>query len=118
MTVVSPCSRRARVHAGAALVLCAGCVGGFGERAEGRERAGLLRDGPSMTEQAVQSINLNVCKKLDNRVTKVIATASHVVMYSLQNHATWVRHARARVHTLPQLTAEPLTAAGAPGCRG
>jgi len=73
-----------------------------------------------MTEQAVQSINLNVCKKLDNRVTKVIATASHVVMYSLQNHATWVRHARARarVHTLPQPTADPLTAARAPGCRG
>ena len=56
----------------------------------------------------MQSINLNVCKKLDNRVTKVIATASHVVMYSLQNQTTWVRRARARC--LSSLAAEPLTA--------
>ncbi len=48
--------------------------------------AGLL----AMTEQAVQNINLNVCKKLDNGVTKVIATASHVVMYSLEDNQHWV----------------------------
>lgn len=43
-----------------------------------------------MTDKAVQSINLNVCKKLDKRVTKVIATASHVVMYTLEDGHTWV----------------------------
>jgi hypothetical protein len=39
----------------------------------------------------LHSINLNVCKKLDSKVTRVIATASHVVMYSLSNGTEWVR---------------------------
>ena len=36
-----------------------------------------------------QSINLSACKKLDSKVTRVVATASHVVMYSLQNGTEW-----------------------------
>ena len=44
-----------------------------------------------MTEEAVRGINLNVCKKLDKGVVKVIATASHVVMYSLHDNQHWVR---------------------------
>jgi len=58
-----------------------------------------------MTDRAVQNINLNVCKKLDNRVTKVIATASHVVMYSLENGAQWVRDLLLR-HRRPVPTAQ------------
>lgn len=44
----------------------------------------------AMVDQ-VAKINLNVCKKLDNKVTKVISTASHVVMYSLTESGEWVR---------------------------
>ncbi len=47
--------------------------------------------GLGMTEEAVRGINLNVCKKLDKRVVKVIATSSHVVMYSLHDNQHWVR---------------------------
>ena len=67
-----------------------------------------------MTDRAVQNINLNVCKKLDNRVTKVIATASHVVMYSLENGAQWVRDLLLRyrrpVPTHSSKLAQPSTA--------
>lgn len=40
-------------------------------------------------EKQAQSINLSACRKLDSKVTKVIATASHVVMYSLRNGSEW-----------------------------
>ena len=43
-----------------------------------------------MVDRQVDTINLNVCKKLDSKVTKVISTASHVVMYSLHD-GEWVR---------------------------
>ena len=43
-----------------------------------------------MSNKSVQDINLSACRKLDAKVTKVIATASHVVLYSLSG-AEWVR---------------------------
>ena len=46
--------------------------------------------GASMSNKSVQDINLSACRKLDAKVTKVIATASHVVLYSLSG-AEWVR---------------------------
>jgi hypothetical protein len=45
----------------------------------------------SRTTKESQNINLKVCRKLDSKVTKVVATATHVVMYILSNGSEWVR---------------------------